>query len=180
MVPPALPPAAAPAAAVEPSAHLRVEAPSAEFRAPVEPDERRSGKPDEKRSGEKKARRSGQEQPLQKPVVTEARTLPARTSEKGTPRPDFYVEVSDVEMLDLIRGDRVKVERSGSRRQNKDGTVRDYRGKYVAIRERAGQRRVLAFGKAEMMVDYLANRLRVHYCQNCATVTIDPCSKCRA
>jgi hypothetical protein len=66
------------------------------------------------------------------------------------------------------------------RRQNGDGIERDYRGKYVALRERSKFRRILAFGLAEQMSEYLANRLNVHYCQNCLTVSVDQCQNCRA
>jgi hypothetical protein len=176
MVPPAPPFVATSATTVEPSARVETTTSKSELGAPPA----RSGKSDEQRSGESETGRSGQAQGQQKQELAAARTSTARTPEKREARPDFYVEVSDGELLDLIQGDRVKVERSGSRRQNKDGTVRDYRGKYVAIRERAGQRRVLAFGKAELMADYLSNRLNVHHCQNCAAVSINPCTKCRA
>lgn len=110
--------------------------------------------------------------------VKRARTSAGKSARTRDTKPDFYVDVSESDLLDLIRNYRVKVERSGSLRRNKDGTLRDYRGKYIALRERSKARRVLAFGTAEKMSEYLANRLNVYFCQNCLTVSIDTCRKC--
>lgn len=112
--------------------------------------------------------------------VKRARTSDRKIARTHDTKPDFYVEVSESDLLELIRNQRVKVERSGSLRRNKDGTVRDYRGKYVALRERSKARRVLAFGTTEKMNEFLANRLNVYFCQNCLTVSINPCQNCRS
>lgn len=93
-------------------------------------------------------------------------------------KPAFYTTVTDDDLRKLIGEDRVRVELSGSRRQNADGTERDYRGKYVALRERSKLRPVLAFGPTERMSEYLANKLNVFYCQNCSTVSVGKCSTC--
>jgi len=128
----------------------------------------RSGNDSGKRSGSRNSKRINRV------------ALPERRRKKAARKPEFYTVVSDQDLAKLIADDRVRVERSGSRRQNDDGTQRDYRGKYVALRERSKLRRVLAFGLTEQMSQYLANRLNVHYCQNCLTVSVDHCQNCDA
>lgn len=130
-------------------------------------------------SGVEKGKRSGGRKSTEKQLVKRARTSGRKNARTHITKPDFYVEVSDSDLLELIRNERVKVERSGSLRRNKDGTVRDYRGKYIALRERSKVRRVLAFGTADKMSEYLANRLNVYLCQNCLTVSIEVCQNCQ-
>lgn len=126
-----------------------------------------------KSSGNK---RSGNSKQLKNQLLAEART-PARTRGK---KPDIYVDVDDATFRDLIEFDQVKVERSGSRRKNKDGTIRDYRGKYVAIRKKGGGREVVAFGKTERMKEYLCNRLNVFFCRKCHKLSIEASCDCFA
>lgn len=130
-------------------------------------------------SGIENGKRSGGRKDVKTQPVKGARTSTRKSARTRDTKSDFYVDVSESDLLDLIRNHRVKVERSGSLRRNKDGTVRDYRGKYVALRERSKARRVLAFGTAEKMSEYLAKRLNVYFCQNCLTVSIDVCQNCR-
>lgn len=129
-------------------------------------------------SGIENGKRSGGRKYTETQSVKRARTSDRKSARTRVTKPDFYVDVSESDLLDLIRNHRVKVERSGSLRRNKDGTVRDYRGKYIALRERSKARRVLAFGTAEKMSEYLANGLNVFYCQNCLTVSIESCRTC--
>lgn len=129
-------------------------------------------------SGVENGERSGGRKPGKTQLVKRARTSDRKFARTHETKPDFYVEVSESDLLELIRSERVKIERSGSLRRNKDGKVRDYRGKYIALRERSKARRVLAFGTAEKMSEFLANRLNVIYCQNCLTVSIESCRTC--